>query len=86
MRESEVNVADEGRIEQLFTVQKMVCWCYNLILLLFSQLDTQLISNILKQVCMCSRSLILNSCVVDVVHWVIVTNSVFLPEQLTSPA
>ena len=66
----------------------MVCWCDNLIMLLFPQLDKQLISNMLKQVCMCGRVLILNSCVVYVivVHWVIVTNSIFLPEQLTSPA
>ena len=35
---------------------------------------------------MCGRTLILNSCVVYVVHWVIVTNSIFLSEQLTSPA
>ena len=55
-------------------------------MLLFPQLDKQLISNMLKQVRMCGRVLILNSCVVYVVHWVIVMNSIFLPEQLTSPA
>ena len=49
-------------------------------------LDTQLFSNILKQVCMCCRALILNSCVVYVVHSVIVMNSIFLLIQLTSPA
>ena len=51
-----------------------------------AQLDTQLISNILKQVCMCGRTLILNGSVVYVVHSVIVTNSIFLLVQLTSPA
>ena len=51
-----------------------------------SQLDKHLISNVLKQVCMCGCTLILNSCVVYVVHSVIVTNSIFLLQQLTSPA
>ena len=51
-----------------------------------AQLDTQLISNILKQVCMCGLTLILNSCVVYVVHSGIVTNSICLLQQLTSPA
>ena len=51
-----------------------------------AQLDTQLNSNILKQVCKCGRTLISNNCVVYVVYSVIVTNSIFLLQQLTSPA
>ena len=35
---------------------------------------------------MCGHTLILNSCVVYVVHLVIVTNSILLLQQLTSPA